>query len=409
MSLPLFTRATVQGQPKASVLKVVSVEGFLQSKYEPADCALWFDDSLETRKSRAASDVRWGAVITETAKSDAEAQVLSSCVVSNLVHPGVVAPGDVVRVNQRAGLLSVLHRRRSRTNSLLVTERCNSYCLMCSQPPIDRGDDSSNVDELLRIASLIDSSEQVLGITGGEPTLLRDRFVELLAGCRLFLPNTTLHVLTNGRTFADRGFATECARAAGNPVIWGVPLYTDVPEIHDFVVQRRGAFVETLQGLVNLAMLGQRVELRVVLQRATAPRLEQFAQFISRNLSFVDWVAWMGLEPMGFARPNWDQIWLDPSEYSSDLERAISILERADIPTSIYNLPLCVLPEQLWPFASQSISEWKNSFAKECDSCGARYKCGGLFVSASSKFLPGRISPLKKSDLTTIGPEHQLS
>jgi len=44
-------------------------------------------------------------------------------------------PGDIVRVNPRAGEVRVLYRRNSPHNTLFFTERCNSRCLMCSQPP----------------------------------------------------------------------------------------------------------------------------------------------------------------------------------------------------------------------------------------------------------------------------------
>src|SRR5688572_13057323 len=39
------------------------------------------------------------------------------------------------------GNIRNLYRRSSKQNSFLVTDRCNSYCLMCSQPPKDVNDD----------------------------------------------------------------------------------------------------------------------------------------------------------------------------------------------------------------------------------------------------------------------------
>ena len=43
--------------------------------------------------------------------------------------------GDVLRIQPETGRVRVLYRRSSRHNFFLVTERCNNYCLMCSQPP----------------------------------------------------------------------------------------------------------------------------------------------------------------------------------------------------------------------------------------------------------------------------------
>ena len=48
--------------------------------------------------------------------------------------------GDVLRIQPETGRVRVLYRRSSRHNFFLVTERCNNYCLMCSQPPKDIDD-----------------------------------------------------------------------------------------------------------------------------------------------------------------------------------------------------------------------------------------------------------------------------
>src|SRR5258708_21316036 len=47
---------------------------------------------------------------------------------------GYLADGDIVRVSPRNAELWVMYRRESRFNSLLLTEQCNSDCIMCSQP-----------------------------------------------------------------------------------------------------------------------------------------------------------------------------------------------------------------------------------------------------------------------------------
>jgi hypothetical protein len=51
-----------------------------------------------------------------------------------LTVPQAVSPGDAIRV-QADGRINVLFRRGAKANSLFVTERCNSLCVMCSQPP----------------------------------------------------------------------------------------------------------------------------------------------------------------------------------------------------------------------------------------------------------------------------------
>lgn len=391
--LPLQTRARISGSPRRDILKVLTLSEFLRSSYEPHNCALWYDTSSTLASSRALEDISWGAVFSATGSAPAASGEAAQCTIYHPRMPEVIGAGDVIRLNERSGLLSVLYRRGSRSNSLLVTERCNSYCVMCSQPPLERNE-SGRLDALLQTIRLIDRTETTLGITGGEPTLLGPQLIRLLGSLKSELPDTQLHVLTNGRLFADEGFTREISSAGHPAIVWAIPLYSDAPEIHDYVVQRRGAFAETLHGLMNLAQESQRIELRIVLQRATAPRLPQLAHFIARNLTFVDHVAWMGLEPMGFAKPHWQQLWIEPHDYAAALEDAVEHLHDMRIPTSIYNLPLCVLPKSLRAFAVQSISDWKNSYLPECDRCTLKGQCAGFFSSATRKYLPQDVRPI---------------
>src|SRR5436305_15301409 len=89
-----------------------------------------------------------------------------------------LADDDVVAVDP-GGLLRVLYRRSSRHNFLFVTDQCNSYCLMCSQPP-KAVDDRWRIAELHEVIDLIDPATSTLGFTGGEPTLFGNDFIALI-------------------------------------------------------------------------------------------------------------------------------------------------------------------------------------------------------------------------------------
>jgi hypothetical protein len=59
----------------------------------------------------------------------------------------------------------------------------------------------------------------------------------------------------------------------------------------------------------------------------------------------------------------------------------VHILASARLHVSVYNLPLCVLARTVWPFAIQSISDWKNDYAKECEPCVEKTRCSGFFTT----------------------------
>ncbi|WP_338864762.1 His-Xaa-Ser system radical SAM maturase HxsC [Myxococcus stipitatus] len=295
-----------------------------------------------------------------------------------------LAEGDVVRIHPQRVSLATLYRRASPSNTFLVTERCDNNCLMCSQPP-RKQDDSWLVDELMETLPLISPETREIGITGGEPSLLKGRLVELLERMKQHLPRTSVHILTNGRGFANPELARAVAKVRHPDLMLGVPLYSDLPEEHDYVVQAMGAYDETLRGILHLKRARVRVELRCVVHAQTYTRLPQLAEFITRNLLFVDHVALMGLELMGFARANLGLLWVDPLDYQDQLTAAVRTLSRAGLDTSIYNHQLCTLPTELHPFARKSISDWKNLYAEDCERCTRRVDCGGFFASGLAK------------------------
>ncbi len=77
---------------------------------------------------------------------------------------------DVVSVSDDGERLRVLWRHQSRQNSILLTERCNHYCLMCSQPPKTANDDRL-LAEAFELMRLLPRDTAEIGFTGGEPTL----------------------------------------------------------------------------------------------------------------------------------------------------------------------------------------------------------------------------------------------
>ena len=240
--------------------------------------------------------------------------------------------GDVVRINPKRNAIRVIFRKNSNHNSFLVTERCNNFCLMCSQPPKEV-DDSYIAEELLEVIPKIPTSTGSIGITGGEPTLLGDKLFEILKSLRNHVPHTSIHILSNGRNFKDISKCVEVSKIQNSDLMIGIPVYSDISELHDYVVQADGAFDETIRGIINLKSVGVKVELRVVIHKSTYNRLPQLAEFIRRNLTFVDQVALMGLEMMGFTKINLEDLWIDPKDYQNQLKEAVFILSRAKIKT----------------------------------------------------------------------------
>lgn len=287
---------------------------------------------------------------------------------------------DIIAITSDGRVRSIF-RASSAHNSILLTEQCNNYCLMCSQPP-KRVDDSWLLDEAIEAIRLIPRETRSLYFTGGEPTLFGDGLIALLRHSKNWLPATALHVLSNGRAFSDAKFSEKVASIDHPDLMVGIPVYSADPSRHDYVVQAKGAFDETIRGILNLKRLGQKVEIRVVIHKQTFEGLPELAEFIARNLLFVDQVALMGLEMTGFTRANLDSLWIDPIEYKNKLSQAVTLLTSYGIATSVYNHPLCVVNTDVEAAYVKSISDWKNEFPAECAPCSRKTDCGGFFSSA---------------------------
>ena len=301
----------------------------------------------------------------------------------NIIYYGVsnikeLNAGDIVRLTPE-GKIDVLYEIESPHNVLFVTEQCNCSCLMC--PQYTTRNKTDYTEEVLALIRLIPQKTRLLGITGGEPTLLGNNLFRIIESCKQILPKTALHLLSNGIKFADFEFAKNFALIGHPDIQIGIPLYADTDTEHNYIVQTNG-FYKTLKGIQNLALFKQKVEIRVVITALNYHRLPKLAEFIYQNLPFVVHIAFMGMETKELAKKNLDEVWIDPYEYQSYLSEAVEILSLRKMNVSIYNHQLCVLPKILWPYSRKSISTWKNIYLPECKQCRKIDFCGGFFESS---------------------------
>ena len=274
----------------------------------------------------------------------------------------------------------------SNDNTLFTTSRCNNRCIMCCQPPMSVDDiDALYEDNIQRIRQA-PKDLPLIGITGGEPTLLGDKLVSLIQEIRKCLPITEIQLLSNGRRFADLNFAKQIADAGGNMLYVGVELHSDYYKDHDMIAGSKGAYHETIKGIYNLTLCGIPIELRIIMCALNYKRLYNMAEFIHRNLPFVNWIAFMGMEYTGYAVKNNKKVWIEPKDYQQELLQAVKYLSDWNYMVSIFNIPLCLLPSYLHDYARKSISDWKNAYQPICNQCRMKNDCCGFFTTSKQVF-----------------------
>jgi len=307
--------------------------------------------------------------------------------------------GDLV-VLAPNGSVSVIWDMASENNAIFPTPSCDCHCIMCPQPP-QRHD-----DDIYRIAcETLDAlkPEQVkyLCVTGGEPTLLGEKFLDLMRKVKKRFDHASILLLTNGKGFSDFNLARDFAAIGLSNIVTCVSLHSDLEELNDEIAGVKGSFHKTVQGLYNLARMRQRVEVRHVISKLNAHRIEPFSHFLYRNFPFAYHVALMGMEITGLALENYERVWVDPYDYRFELVKAVRVLHRAALDVSVYNVPLCLLERGTWPFARQSISDWKNNYLGSCAGCSVIENCCGVFTTSGDR-ISLHIKPLVVGNLQPL-------
>jgi His-Xaa-Ser system radical SAM maturase HxsC len=282
--------------------------------------------------------------------------------------------GDVLLVLPERRRATRLIRRQSNSNTILLTEECDQRCVMCSQPPRPLRHDHF---ELYRRAVELAPPNAVVGISGGEPMLLKSALFDWLCALKAARPDVSFHVLTNGQHFAVEDLPA--LTYLRDVVLWGVPLYAPGPALHDELVGKTGAYARLLKTLDLLGQAGATVELRTVVMQPNLGAIPRLASFVATHLRWIAWWAIMQIECRGYARLHWRSLFVDTSRQFTPIATAIRIAELAELHVSLFNFPRCTVPPEYRSLTERSISDWKQRFLPVCERCTQRAACTGFF------------------------------
>ncbi|MEQ4776707.1 His-Xaa-Ser system radical SAM maturase HxsC [Providencia huaxiensis] len=306
----------------------------------------------------------------------------SYVIVDELLYDSIES-GDIASISMNK--LRVILSRKANHNTLLVTERCNNLCEFCSQPPKNNQDDW--LLDVAKYAIAAFKYDGLIGVSGGEPLLYGEKFIEFLEFVAITSPNTALHILTNGRAFNDLSFTRKIVEMADKvPMTFGIPLYSTVEEVHNKLVGNPNAFFETVSGIINAGNSGINIELRYIPTQENYMEIPSVVEMAGRVFSNINQISIMNLEATGWARKNWQQLYCEPQSYNEELQLAIDVAERCQLPVVLFNYPLCHLPQEVWRYSVQSISDWKNYYPDNCLNCTVIEQCGGYFSSSYGKY-----------------------
>lgn len=272
------------------------------------------------------------------------------------------------------------YNNSSLDNTILVTNHCNSNCIMCPTPEIIRKTHQQNsTDEIINIVRYFPSDACHITITGGEPFLVKKDMFRILSFLKSHLNNTEYLLLTNGRAFCSKEYTDLYAFSKPDKIKLGIPIHGYDEQTHDYITQAKGSFVQTIAGLKNLISIHAVIEIRIVVSKLNFSFIDRIAELIVNKLKGISCVKIMAMEMTGNAAKNRELVWIDYPDAFSACKEAIETLVSNGIDVGLYNFPLCSVDKRFWDICEKSISEHKIRYAPPCTECKVKDACGGVF------------------------------
>ena len=263
-----------------------------------------------------------------------------------------------------------------------VTNQCNSNCIMCPDSvKLRTRPNEVTMENLLEQIGEINPEAEHVDITGGEPTLLKEQLPELIEAVFRQAPDAEVLMLSNGRSFAAGGYTERFSAFAHRRLKIEIPIHGDCAELHDRIAGCPESFVQTRAGIHHLLEADVEVGIRIVVSRLNYSRLNELIRFISREFSEIKYVNLMGMEVLGNAWKNREQVWIEFDEVKDSLQQAVEQCFACGIIPSLYNYPLCLFDRKYWYCYRNSISDYKIRYFEECEKCTEKSRCGGFFAS----------------------------
>ena len=287
---------------------------------------------------------------------------------------------DVFQINE-LGQAYKYYDNENGDNVYMLTEACNSNCIMCpATERMRRNKQAAAVDDILQIIRHMPSDAKHITITGGEPFLIGERIFEILAAFKEKCQRTHFLLLTNGRALSYEPFIRKFHETAPNRILVGIPLHGYNSHTHDEITRSPGGFEQTVQGIKNLLNFGHKVEIRIVVSKLNYKNITAICDLISEEFKHVHRVEIMGLEMLGNAAINQADVWIPYKEAFAASREGINTLVNNSIEVGLYNFPLCSVDENYHSLSAKSITSYKVRYADECDRCMIRDACGGIFA-----------------------------
>ncbi len=226
-----------------------------------------------------------------------------------------------------------MHKKRL---DLKVGYTCNNNCRFCVVADKRKFGDLTT-EELKKQMEEGRKTCKDIVFTGGEVTIRKD-VIELVKYAKK-LKFDVIQIQTNGRMLCSKKFCEKIIKAGANE--FSPALHGHIAELHDYLTRAKGSFKQTVQGIRNLKLLGQKVITNTVVTKPNYRYLPEIARLLV-SLK-VDQFQFAFVHPLGNAWKNFDNIvpWI--SLAAPYIKEGLKIGALAGVRCMAEAMPFCLM------------------------------------------------------------------
>ncbi len=214
---------------------------------------------------------------------------------------------------------------------------CNNNCRFCVQADNKYRGNRSKEDIFRDMEEALKTGCKGVVLTGGEVSI-REDFFELIRHAKE-LGFEEIQVQTNGRRFYYRDFC-EKAIAAGLTE-FAPAIHGHIAELHDFLTQAPGSFVQTRQAIKNMVELGVPVITNTVVVKPNYRYLPEIAEMlVELGVSQYQFAFMHG---MGNAMKNFEQMMPSVSLAAPYIHKGLQVGIDAGMKVMAEAMPYCMM------------------------------------------------------------------
>lgn len=280
--------------------------------------------------------------------------------------------------------------------------RCNSNCIMCTNPPGFKRPENSKAYTMQKVIARIKREKykikpnEIIHFSGGEPTI-HPNFMEVIRWTRKEFPENQVVFATNGRRLAYNKFTKELLKTRNMRM--EVAILGDNAALHDAITRSPGSFQQTITGLENLFQHKKPdhfVEIRIVLIKPNYKRLDKICEFIFSKFPKAERVVVIFPELEGWAEKNIQQVGITYKQVRLYVEKATKRWADSFREFLLYHFPLCTLDYAIWQYTRRSLDKEAMVFTKSCHQCAYKDSCLGIHPEYAKNIGVDEFFPIKE-------------